>query len=336
MRIRHHARTTLALVGTALAIVALIPSETFAYDPLQVATERVGKVEDFTVDDLERDREIPIRVYWKESDGPQPVVLFSHGLGGSREGCGYLGKHWSSRGYVAVFLQHPGSDDSVWRDQPVRNRMAAMQRAASGKNFSLRVADVSAVLDQLAVWNESQDHPLASTIDLDRVGMSGHSFGAVTTQAVSGQSFGRLGQRFTDDRIRAAIAFSPSVPRVGDAETAFSDVAIPWLLMTGTKDTAPIGNQTVESRLQVFPNLSTSIDRYQLVLEGAQHSAFTDRSLRGETGGRNPNHHKAILAVSTAFWDTYLRQDATANQWLRNEVRTVLDSEDRWQAKLAE
>ena len=76
-------------------------------------------------------------------------MLFSHGLGGNREGSAYLGNHWAARGYVAVFLQHPGSDDGVWKNQPLRERNRAMRDAASGPNFLLRVKDVPAVLDQL-------------------------------------------------------------------------------------------------------------------------------------------------------------------------------------------
>ena len=58
----------------------------------------------------------PIRVYLPAAGTPAPVVLFSHGLGGSREGNAFMGRHWAQRGYVAVFLQHPGSDDGVWMD----------------------------------------------------------------------------------------------------------------------------------------------------------------------------------------------------------------------------
>ena len=32
-------------------------------------------------------------------------------------------------------------------------------------------------------------------------------------------------------------------------------------------------------------------------------SALGDRALPGESGQRNPNHHRAILALSTAIWD---------------------------------
>ena len=72
--------------------------------------------------------------------------------------------------------------------------------------------------------------------------MSGHSFGAVTTEAVSGEALPAGGQKFTDPRIKAAVVFSPSAPRAGSAAKAFGAVKIPWMLMTGTKDLAPIGN----------------------------------------------------------------------------------------------
>jgi hypothetical protein len=162
--------------------------------------------------------------------------------------------------------------------------------------------------------------------------MSGHSFGAVTTQAVGGQSMPVLGATFADARIDAALALSPSSPRAGSAERAFAKVGIPWCLMTGTEDTAPIGGQDVASRLAVFPALPKTIDRYELVLHGAEHSAFTERALPGDRGKRNPNHHRAILAISTAFWDTHLRGDAAARAWLQGPgPKTVLEEADRWQ-----
>jgi predicted dienelactone hydrolase len=318
-------------------LVLLAPGNALAdYDPLGLPKDGGVRTCDLTVRDEGRSREIPLRVYLPGEKDAAPVILFSHGLGGTREGCANLGKHWSARGYVAVFLQHPGSDDSVWKNEPLRRRMAAMNQAASGQNFLLRVQDVRAVLDQLELWNKEDRHPLAGRLDLTRVGMSGHSFGAVTTQAVSGQTFGPGGQRFTDKRIRAAIAFSPSTPRRGDPASAFGSVKIPWMLMTGTKDTAAIGDQTVESRLAVYPQLPATIEKYELVLHNAEHSAFTDRGLPGDKEPRNPNHQRAILALSTAFWDAHLRDDAAARAWLEGAgARSLLQREDRWQFRSA-
>ncbi|MBC7964282.1 MAG: hypothetical protein H7Z17_00025 [Fuerstia sp.] len=125
------------------------------YDPLLTAKVQPEQT-DLAIKDANRSREIPIRVYLPAEKAAAPVVLFSHGLGGNREGSAFLGKHWASRGYAAVFLQHAGSDDSVWKDLPVSERMAALKQAAGLKEFLLRVQDVHAVLDQLEIWNNDE------------------------------------------------------------------------------------------------------------------------------------------------------------------------------------
>ena len=287
---------------------------------------------DLTFHDAKRDRDVPVRVYLPAESKPQPVVLFSHGLGGSREGNAFMGEHWAAHGYVAVFLQHPGSDTTVWKDVPRAQAMGAMQGAASVQNYQLRVADVRFVLDELERRNAESGSPLAHRMDLAHVGMSGHSFGAVTTQAVSGQKQ-LLGRSPTDARIKAAIAFSPSSPQRGDAQQAFGSVAIPWMLMTGTADRSPIRDVSADSRAAVFAALPPG-HKYELVLDRAEHSAFTDRALPGDKEARNPNHHRAILALSTAFWDAYLRDDPKARAWLDGaDARSVLEPKDRWETK---
>jgi predicted dienelactone hydrolase len=324
----------------ALLFLLLVPLQSRAadYDPLALppATEQPRTI-DLQLQDPARKREIPLRLYLPAAKSPAPVVLFSHGLGGSREGSAFLGAHWSARGYVVVYVQHPGSDDAIWKDTPPAQRMASLQRAASAENLALRAADVKATLDALALWNKQPAHDLAGRLDLDHVGMSGHSFGAVTTQAVSGQSYALAGQRFTDPRIKAAIPMSPSTPRLGKPDQAFAAVKIPWLLMTGTRDTAPVGNQTVESRRAVYPNLPATIDKYELVLNDAEHSVFTDRALPGDKAPRNPKHHASILALSTAFWDANLRSDPAARAWLNGpQARSAIEESDHWQLHLAE
>jgi predicted dienelactone hydrolase len=317
----------------ALLILSLVTSSgrRADYDPLLTSDVEAEQV-DLSVKDGKRVRDIPIRVYLPADKIASPVVLFSHGLGGNREGSAFLGKHWAKRGYVAVFLQHPGSDDSVWKDLPVAERMAALKQAAGLKEFLLRVQDVSAVLDQLEIWNKDTAHAFSGRFDLKHIGMSGHSFGAVTTQAVSGQ-VPPLGKGFTDLRVQAAVIMSPSGPANGNTKRAFGSVKIPWMLLTGTKDSNPISGADAKTRLIVFPDLSPG-SKYQLVLDKAEHSAFTERALPGETERRNPNHHRAILAVTTAFWDAYLREDKEAQQWLdSNAVRSVLEENDQWQTK---
>lgn len=303
------------------------------YDPLAVLSQVTPRLVDLTVNDFERQRDIPIRVYLPQARQAAPVILFSHGLGGSREGSVYLGEHWVARGYVTVFLQHPGSDTSVWKGEVPARRLQAMRKAANLQNFLLRVKDVPAVLDQLDHWNRKAGHVLEGRLDLRKVGMSGHSFGALTTQALSGQETDRVCGRFTDARISAAVIMSPSSPRHGTPQAAFGKVSLPWLLMTGTKDLAPIGDADMESRLGVFPALPPG-GKYELVLSGAEHSAFTDRPLPGDMEPRNPNHHRVILALSTAFWDAFLLGNTSARRWLDGDgPKAILERNDRWETK---
>lgn len=67
--------------------------------------------------DDKRNRVVPVKIYAPQvGGGPFPVIIFSHGLGGSREGYEYIGRCWAAHGYVVVHLQHEGSDDGVWKD----------------------------------------------------------------------------------------------------------------------------------------------------------------------------------------------------------------------------
>ncbi len=305
--------------------------ESSTYDPLKILDEKIETLE-LVVEDQNRSREIPLLVYLPKSTEPAAVIVHSHGLGGTKETSPFLGQHWASRGFLAVFVQHPGSDDGIWKNVPALRRMTEMKKAASGQNLNLRTGDVPAIIDQLEVWNADKSHPLYRRFNLERIGMSGHSFGALTTQYIGGQNV--LGTpRYADTRIKASIPMSPSAPRIGDANKVFGKVQIPWLCMTGTRDVSVIGDADLESRLSVFPALSAG-DKYELVLDEAEHSVFTDRALLNDTQARNPNHHRAILAISTAFWDSYLRGDAAAKKWLNSEaVRDVLETKDRWQKK---
>jgi predicted dienelactone hydrolase len=322
--------------GIAILFFLLIANAVVSqqiYNPLEI--EKGEKVEtvDLTFEDSKRKREIPVKIYYADVDLPAPVILFSHGLGGSREGSSYLGKHWAARGYICIFIQHPGSDEAVWKDKPKLLRKNAMRKAANVENFLLRIKDVSFVIDKLEELNKDKNSNYFGKFDLNRIGMSGHSFGARTTQAVCGEVFKNGKISYVDKRIKAAIPMSPSSAKNSDAKISFSSVSIPWMLMTGTKDIAAIGDQDLESRLSVFPSLPAG-DKYQIVLHNGEHSAFTDRALPGDSEQRNPNHHKVILALSTAFWDAHLKKDKKAEEWLKgNGPHTIIKKEDEWKIK---
>lgn len=310
-------------------VAAALTTTAATYDPLTVGKGEV-RSETFEVRDAKRERTIPIRVYFPDTKDPAQVILFSHGLGGSRDNNPYLGNHWAKRGYAVVFVQHPGSDESVWKEERPMKRKAALTAAASGVNFMDRNKDVPAVIDALEAWNKEDSHALQGVFDMEKIGMSGHSFGAVTTQAVAGQAFGGGRISFVEKRIDAALMLSPSIPKRGDPAEAFASITIPCLLMTGTLDDSPIGDTTPESRRQVFPNL-THAPAWQVVFDEATHMSFGDRDFAGKdlNGSR---YHKAILALSTAFWDAHLKGDEAAMIWLKGGgAKSVLVESDVWE-----
>lgn len=283
--------------------------------------------------DASRERTVPVKITRVKSTEARPVIVFSHGLGGSRENGVYLAEHWARHGYVAVFVQHPGSDESVWKEAGRGERFAAMKEAASGRSLLDRLGDIPFVLDQLERWNTDSAHPLHGALDLGHIGMTGHSFGAVTTQAMMGQKY-PLGKSFPDPRLDAFLPMSPSTGRGVSAAMAFDEIGKPVLCMTGTEDTSVITPETTAaSRREVYAALPAG-DKYQLVFEGGTHSAFSDAALFNEK--RFEHHHEAIRMVSTRFWDAYLKGDTAAKAWLRSEkprTEAKLLPEDVWEWK---
>lgn len=308
----------------------------FTATPVLLRSEAPGTVKTFLFDpvDSARERTVPVKVYLKPSDSPLPVVIFSHGLGGSRENSAYLGNYWADHGYVAVFVQHKGSDEGVWKSVGRGERMAAMKSAASLQAALARYADIPFVLDELERWNVSTEHSLKGKLDLEHIGLCGHSFGAVTTQALMGQRYPMVAKTFHDPRIDAFFAMSPSSSKGITPEKAFGHITAPVLCMTGTADDSPITPETTpESRREVYEALPAG-DKYQLVFEGGNHFAFSDTGFLDEK--RQSHHHPAIQQISTQFWDACLKGDAAAKTWLQStaprEACSLLEK-DVWEWK---
>ena len=312
--------------------------------PAGAAAQKAQQSEPTSVSVVDREfrygrhrRVVPLRIYVPDEGTRLPVVLFSHGLGGSNRGNRYLGDHWAANGYVVVMLQHAGSDNRILNANsgPLRKTLA-LRAAMKSENALHRFRDVSATIDRLIELNKKDDE-LRQRMDTNRIGMSGHSFGAITTQVVSGQSYRDEGPVYTDKRIDAAIAFSPSPPSVGYSKATFGGVSIPWLLMTGTNDNIRLGRSLDSaSRRNVFRDLPRRGHFYELVLDGAEHHAFTDNTsgVLARSVQRNPNHHKVILRVSTEFWDAYLKGSGTSKAWLNGpELKPILHANDVWQTK---
>jgi predicted dienelactone hydrolase len=311
--IRRHALAVLLLLSSLPALAAPPPYKKDP-GPFAVAVERYDWV------DASRNRPVPVKIYFPEKGagpfpGPFPVIVFSHGLGGSREGYEYVGRHWASHGYVVALPQHLGSDDAVWRGK--EHPGPELRRAAMNlENAMARPLDVRFVLDRLTAMNKEKG-PFEGRLDLERIGMSGHSFGGWTTLAVAGQVFpGRLGSAgLADPRVKAAISMSAPVARFGSSDTSYGAIRIPILHMTGTLDDSPIGDTKAGERRIPFDHIHGA-DQYLVIFEGGDHMVFSGQRLRGGNGTKDPLFHDLIRESTTAFWDAYLKGDAKAKSWL--------------------
>jgi predicted dienelactone hydrolase len=267
--------------------------------------------------DAQRNRDVPVKIYFPKQDAaqnaqPMPVIIFSHGLGGTREGYEYLARQWAANGYVCVHLQHAGSDDSAWRGK--RSPMQSMRQAASYQNAADRARDVTFAIDQLQSLNRD-DPRLKGRLDLERIGVAGHSFGAQTTLLAAGQRIGINpgGAGLKDPRVKAAVAMSAPVPAARDRlDEIYSDIAIPVFVMTGTKDDSPLNETKAADRRLPFDHIQSK-PAYLLTLSGGDHMVFSGRLV--ERPG-DAEMQKLIRLSSTAFWDAYLRDNKAAATWL--------------------
>jgi predicted dienelactone hydrolase len=279
-----------------------------------------------------------VKVYYpSDAIGPFPLIIFSHGLGGTREGYEYLGRGWAERGYVCVHVQHAGSDDAVWRhhDDP----MASMRRAAlDPSNAVNRPRDVSFAIDEALRLNGDAKSPLHGRIDASRIGVAGHSFGAYTALAIAGQSFVLPSgdKSLRDPRVKAVIAMSAPVSPRRDPEEAYSPIAVPCFHMTGTKDVSPIGDTKAESRRVPFDHMRLA-DQYLLTFKDGDHMVFSGRGT-GRLGREHDTPYQAVvLESSTAFWNAYLKGDAEAKRWLTaGGFKERLDERGTFEVKSAQ
>jgi len=275
-----------------------------------------------------RNRDVPVKIYFPKDAGkdaaPFPLIIFSHGLGGSREGYAYLGEHWASCGYVSAHLQHLGSDSEVLRGlRPLKKMREAATVPANAIN---RPLDVSFALDRLTALEADPSFPLHGQVDLNRVGLAGHSFGAFTTMAVAGARYLTLGNDAPrpDPRVKAAVAMSTPNTKDNDTDAAFDAIRIPIFHLTGTKDELPgrrlkgdsdpiVGDTTAAERLRPFRH-TRHAPAYLLVLEGGDHMVFSGRL--GPARSTDREFQTRVLSGSTAFWDAWLKGDPAARQWL--------------------
>jgi predicted dienelactone hydrolase len=230
-----------------------------------------------------------------------PLLLLSHGTGGSAASLDWLAAALSAHGYIVAGVNHPGNNalEPVTRD-----------------GFILwweRATDVSEVLDSLLA-----DPTLGSHIDASRIGAVGFSLGGYTVLELAGArtdqkqfldfcaspaadaicnppemkrvpggvqmsdplspealaSMARSGDSYRDPRIKAVFAIAPAL---GEAfnQASFADVHVLVSLMAGTEDEVAPVQTNIHRIAGLLPNATVKM------VPGAGHYTFLDTCLPG-------------------------------------------------------
>ena len=262
--------------------------------------------------DAARSRLVPAKLYLpttlnahvpgtaRTTTGKLPLVVFSHGIGGSRDGYSYLGSYFAAQGFASLHVQHVGSDRQLWFGNPL-GLLFRLTSAAQESEALARVKDVGFALDQLLAG------PYASRLDASRITAAGHSYGANTTLLLAGAQVELQGQAVSlrDPRISSAIVISaPPFYGLGSPQKILSGIAIPTLHITATADDIEIpGYQSgVSDRVALYQATAggTQSRKMLAVFKQGSHSMFTDRM---GTGGAllNPKVKVATRQLAVAF-----------------------------------
>jgi predicted dienelactone hydrolase len=288
--------------------------------PLRARTTGLFDTLDLDWVDTRRQRPVPVRLYLPLRAERLPLVVFSHGIGGSRRGYSWLGQHLASQGVASLHLQHVGSDRQVWTGN-VLNILGRLQDAAQDREAIARAQDLRFALDTLLLGE------LGPRFDEHRIAAAGHSYGANTTLLASGARVEREGQAvdLRDERVRAAIVMS-APPFYGEADPRriLQSVTVPSLHVTCTQDIIRIPGyySGAEDRVAVF-DATGSPRKWLAVFEGGSHSMFTDRQ---GTGGAllNPQVKEATRALAVAFLQgVFDGEEASLRQWPQQHTQIL-------------
>ena len=137
-----------------------------------------------------------------------PLIIFSHGLGGNRTQNTVIIEELTSHGYVVIAIEHAyDANISIFDNGDVADYRSGInyERRNTQKitpeefwairlpQLETRAEDVSYIIDQLELGNLPEN--IVNIIDLENIGVFGHSFGGATS----------IYSSYNDHRIDACI-----------------------------------------------------------------------------------------------------------------------------------
>ena len=273
------------------------------------------------------------------ASGPFPLIVLSHGTGGSAQMMAWLARALASHGYVVAAVNHPGNN-------------ALEEYTPEG--FLLwweRARDLTVVIDMLIA-----DAEFGRIVDPRRIGAAGFSLGGYTVIEVAGgrtdpalfrkfcrsaeaegcidppefpnlfarwdqlettdpafrRAAGRAGRSFRDPRVRAVFAIAPALGRTFIADS-LRRIAIPVSIVAGADDRIVPITSNARYLARLIPGTSLT-----LLAGGVGHYTFlapctpggqrTQPQLCTEASGLDrPTIHRRTADHAVQFFDNTLK-----------------------------
>ena len=157
------------------------------------------------------------------AQGKFPLVIISHGGGGSHLLYRITAEYLARNGFVVAMPEHHGNN---------RNDNALEDK---NENLTLRTKHIQRVIDHIL-----SDPNLSKHIDPTRIAMIGHSLGGATALAVSGAvPWSKSREKIVvthDDRVKALVLFAPATAWY-HYPASFENISIPILVYSAERDT---------------------------------------------------------------------------------------------------
>jgi len=258
--------------------------------------------------DSTRNRVIPVKIYYPaEARELCPVIIFSHGLGGSLERCTYLGQTWASHGLISVHIQHIGMDENVWKKKirPIKELKEVYDQVWSGR---MQANDIRFAINQMAILSTMPGNSAWQHVDMTRLGLAGYDLGGLASMLVSGQIPPDGGESLQDERVKALIVMSPPVrDDINRAGYVYQRMNLPTLFFTGTEDDGVVGTTKAWQRRIPFDYMSVA-DRYLITYQGADHMIYGGH-VRSSKEKDDRKFQSNIAQASLLFWQAYIEND---------------------------
>lgn len=275
-----------------------------------------------------RGEDVHLRVSAPAEGKDLPVILFSHGNGQSLHAYGPLVNHWAGRGFVVVQPMHLDARLlGLAQDDPRRPQF-----------WRFRESDLTRTLDALDTI-EATVPGLRGRLDLSRIAVAGHSWGAQTASMLLGATHPDPDDgsvvNITDKRVKAGVLMA--VPGTGGKNLSpfaaahfpfmqpdFSEMATPTLVIAGDNDKGAMTVRGPDWWHEAY-DLGPS-PKALLTLFGGEHSlgGIPNYEAR-ETTDESPARLALVQALSTAYLRSALYQGDPA--W-NNAIATLGVSAD--------